>query len=170
MKFLSPRGAPLYSMDSLQDMDVIVLMAMTISTKRRPAELLEIVAAADVLQGFVPSAEKLGEAIECLSSLGLISEADGGFTLTEVSQAALAKLRKKADTEERIIAIKADLAFASPNAVCRSVTLVKEQLDAAIKTHKVAKKASGQNLLMPKPKTDRHFKVEGRWRRAAAKR
>ena len=157
-------------MDALQDVDVIVLMATTLSSKRRPAELPEILAAADLLQGFVLSADKLGEAIECLSSLGLITESEGGFSLTEIALASMAKLRKKTDTEERIIAIKADLAACSNNAVFPAAQITKDRLDAAVKAYKIAKKATGQNLLMPKPKNDRHFKVEGRWRRAAAKR
>jgi hypothetical protein len=170
MKFFTPRSAERFAMDGLHDVDVIVLMATTLSSKRRPAELLEILAAADVLQGFVPSADKLGEAIECLSSLGLITEAEGGFTLTEIALASMAKLHKKADTEESIIAIKADLAACSTSTIFPAAKVTKDQLDAAVKAYKIAKKVTGQNLLMPRPKNDRHFKVEGRWRRAAAKR
>jgi hypothetical protein len=48
--------------------------------------------------------------------------------------------------------------------------LTRDQLDAAIRAHKALGKAAGRgrNLLMPKPKLDRHFKVEGRWCRVPA--
>ena len=41
-----------------------------------------------------------------------------------------------------------------------------EIVAAAIRAYKATKK-SGKNMLMPKPTVIRHFKVEGRWRRAA---
>lgn len=42
--------------------------------------------------------------------------------------------------------------------------------DLANLAHTTAKKISGKNMLMPKPKPDRHFNVVGRWRHASATR
>jgi len=157
-------------MRPVHDVDVIILMATTLSSKRRPAELVEIVAAADLLQGSIPFVEKLGEAIQQLSTCGLIRATEDGFTLTPIAEEIMARQRKRAVTEELIIAIKSDLAAYSPKEEYPPIPLTQEQLSAAIREHKAARKASGKNLLMPKPKVDRHFKVEGRWRRVPATR
>jgi hypothetical protein len=157
-------------MRPIQDVDALILMATTLSAKRRPAELVEIVAAADLIQGFIPSAEKLGGAIQRLSTLGLISAAEGGFTLTPIGQEIMAKQPKKAAMEELVIAIRSKLAAYRPKEEHPTILLTQEQLGAAIKAHKAARKAPGKNLLIAKPKVDRHFKVEGRWRRAPATR
>ncbi|GEM_PF-6907403 len=61
------------------DLDAGILMAATLSSKRRPADLVEIVAAAELILGFVPFAEKLGAAIERLSARGLIGMSEGGL-------------------------------------------------------------------------------------------
>ena len=152
------------------DVDAIVLLATALASKRRPAELVEIVAAADLLQGFVPFADKLGEAMQRLSTLVLIGAEAGGFTLKPPAVEIMAGQSRKADTEHLIAAIKGSLAAYVPGAECPPILLTQEQLAAAIKTHKSSKKVPGKNLLMPKPKADSHFKVEGRWRRVAGTR
>lgn len=150
------------------DVDALILMATALAAKRRPADLVGIVAAAELLQGFMPFADKLGEAIRRLSSLGLIGILEEGFTLTAAAQAIMAQLPKKAATEDRLIALKHLLADHAPTGQAAPLVLTAEQLDAAIQAHKLARKTPGKNMLMPKPKVDRHFKVDGRWRRAAA--
>lgn len=157
-------------MHPVHDVDVLILMATTLSSKRRPAQLAEIVAAADLIQGFIPFVEKLSEAIQRLSTSGLITATEGGFTLTPIAQKIMAKQPKKAVTEEVAIAIKCDLAAYTPKEEYPVIHLTEEQLSAAIHAHKTSRKVSGKNLLMPKPKVARHFKVEGRWRRASATR
>lgn len=140
-------------------------MATTLSSKRRPAELVEIVAAADLIQGFIPFAEKLGAAIERLSATGLIAMAEGGFTLTEAARDIMSRQPRKASQEDSIAAVKASLAAWRPRAEHAAIRVPPEQLGAAIRAHKATRKI-GSNLLMPKPEVTRHFKVEGRWRRA----
>jgi hypothetical protein len=152
-------------MHPVHDVDVILLMATTLASKRRAAELVEIVAAADVLQGSIPFVEKMDEAIKRLSTFGLISAAEGRFMLTAAGHAIMAKQPKKADTEQLVIAVRSALAAYSPTEQCAPIDLTTEQLVTAVQAHKVTRKAPGKNLLMPKPKLDRHFKVEGRWRR-----
>lgn len=153
-------------MRPIAEIDVHVLLATAISAKRRPAELVEIVAAADLLLGVVPFADKLGQAIERLSRLGLIDMVDGGFRLTPAGQAMMVGQPKKADTETRLSVLKGHLGGYAPQAEYPPIRLSDEVLNAAIQTHKAQKKAPGKNLLMPKPKADRHFKVDGRWRRS----
>lgn len=152
------------------DVDALILLATALAAKRRPAELVEIVAAADLLQGFIPSVEKLGGAIERLSTFGLLSAKEGSFTLTRTGQEFMAKQPKKAFAEELIVAITSSLSAHCPIEAYPPILLAQEQLSAAIRAHKATRKAPGKNLLMPKPRVDRHFKVEGRWRRAPATR
>lgn len=155
-------------MRPVHDIDVVILMATTLASKRRPAELIEIVAAADLIQGFIPFVEKLGEAILRLSTYGLISETETGFTLTPVALAIMGKQPKKSVNEDLIISIKLDLAAYTPKGEFPAIRLSNEQLSAAIRTQVAAKNTTGKNLLMPKPKLDSHFKVDGRWRRVSA--
>lgn len=157
-------------MRPVHDVDAIVLMATTLSSKRRPAELIEIVAAADLIQGSIPFIEKLGDALQRLSACGLIHATEGRFTLTQIGHDIMANQPRKATMEERIIALRSELAAYSPMEEYLSAVPTSEQLVAAVHAHKLARKASGKNLLMPKLPIDRHFKVEGRWRRVPATR
>ena len=152
------------------DVDVVILMATGLSAKRGPATLAEIVAAAELVQGFIPFPGKLGDAIRRLSAAGLISEVESGFALTPPAEKIMATLPRKADMEERIAALRGNLDAYAPKGQCAPVVLSGEQVEAAILAHKTTKRNSGKNLLMPKPKPDRHFKVEGRWRRVSGTR
>jgi hypothetical protein len=151
----------------IHEIDAVILMATTLSSKRRPAQLVEIVAAADMIQGSIPYVEKLGEAMQRLGTAGLISATEDGFTLTPIGLEMMKKAPKKAATEDVIAALKGSLGAYSPKQDHPPIVLSPEQLVTAIQAHKIARKVTGKNLLMPKPKVDRHFKVEGRWRRAA---
>lgn len=157
-------------MRTAHDIDAVILMATTLASKRRPAELAEIVAAADLIQGSIPFAEKLGDAIQRLSALGLIEQIDDRFTLTPNGDEIMAQQPKKRVAEDLLSALRGSLAGYHTKAPCAPLILAVERLDAAIKTHKATRKAPGKNLLMPKPRVDRHFKVEGRWRRVPATR
>lgn len=154
----------------LPDVDVVILLATALSSKRRPATLVEIVAAADLIQGFVPYPDKLGDAVRRLSAAGLIDTIGDGLILTPPAQQLVAELPKKADTEEQVVLVKSSLATYQAKGAHTAITLTSAQIAAAIQAHQTAKRSSGQNMLMPKPKADRHFKVEGRWRRAPAAR
>ena len=93
-------------MHPIHDVDVLLLLALALSSKRRPAELVEIVAAADVIQGVIPSELRLVDAFSRLATHGLICEQDGGFTLTPQAQKVMAGSGREADTEKRIARIK----------------------------------------------------------------
>lgn len=157
-------------MRQLPDVDVVILMATALAAKRRPATLTEIVAAADLIQGCIPYADKLGDAMRWLSGAGLIVAVEGGFAPTPAGEAIMATVPKKADAEERIAIVGESLAAHSHKGEDEAIMLSMEALGAAIKAHEATRKSPGRNLLMPKPKPDRHFKVEGRWRRASGTR
>lgn len=157
-------------MRSVHDIDVVILAATTLAAKRRPAQLVEIVAAAELVQGFIPFAEKIAEAIHRLSSSGLIGHSADGFTLTPAAEEIMAAQPIKAAAEERLNVLKERLAGYTPKGEFTGITLTMEQICAAILSHRDARKVPGKNMLMPKPKIERHYKVEGRWRKASTSR
>jgi hypothetical protein len=150
----------------LPDIDAAILMATALSAKRRPATLAEIVAAADLLQGFIPYPDKLGDALRRLSTVGLVHAVADSYAPTPVAEKIVATLPKRAEMAERLANLRDALADHKPTGESAPILLDAEQLAAAIKAHQATKKTSGQNMAMPKPKPDRHFKVDGRWRRA----
>lgn len=152
-------------MHTHHDLDAVILTATMLSSKRRPAQLVDVVAAADLLQGFVLFPEKLGAAIERLSALGLIAAAEGGLTLTEAARELMAKQPAKISPEDLVVAVADSLAAWRPRGEHPPLLLEPQELGAAIRAYKATRKTAGKNLLMPKPKVTRHFKVEGRWRR-----
>ena len=54
----------------IHDHDPLVLLATALAAKRRPAELLEIMAAIDLIQGNIPNEAKLSEAFARLGQSG----------------------------------------------------------------------------------------------------
>lgn len=139
-------------MHPIHDVDVLLLLALALSSKRRPAELVEIVAAADVIQGVIPSELRLVDAFSRLAAHGLICEQDGGFTLTPEAQKIMAGSSRKADTEKRIASIKEKLAAYESTGECPPIQLTAKQVCTAILAHRDSSKITGKNLLVPKPK------------------
>lgn len=135
----------------VHDVDAILLLALSLAAKRRPAELVEIIAAADLAQGAIPSETKLSDSFYRLSEYGLICAQEGGYTLAPDAQQMMAGQRKKADTPERIFGIKESLADYHLKGEHPIILLTVEQLAAAIAEHQAAKK-SGRSWLAPKPK------------------
>lgn len=141
-------------MYTIHDVDAPLLLALMLAAKRRPAELVEIMAATDLLQGAIPSVLKLSEAFARLGACGLISEVEGRFTLTADAQQIVADQPKKAETAERIFGIKEKLAAYKPQGEHEPVDVTPEQLNAAILAHRAAGAAVVKNLLVPKPKPE----------------
>lgn len=159
-------------MHPIHDVDVILLLAMALASKRRPAELVEIIAAIDMMQGAIPAELKLADAFARLASHGLISAVAACFTLTPAAQTIMAGQRKKADTAERIFVIKEKLTDYLPADEFPAIALTPEQLTAAIAAHRAAVKAggAGKNLLMPKsPASERDYQRPRQWRRGPQK-
>jgi hypothetical protein len=157
----------------IHDVDVLLLMAMALSSKRRPAELAEILAAVDLIQGSIPLDVDLAAAFLRLSTNGLIREEAGRFTLTPDALGFMvgARYKKKAESAERLLAIRQQLADYAPKSEGEAIRVATEQISAAILAHRVFLKGSGRNMLVPKPKAavDK-AKRPGQWRKLDARR
>lgn len=139
-------------MHPVHDVDALVLLSIAISSKRRPAELVEIIAANDLIHGSVSLKSELAEAFHRLSQYGLIVQAGEGYALTPVALTMLSGGRKKADNEERLTGIKAALAAYHLKGEHPVILVTMEQLSAAVLAHQEAKEHAGKNLLVPKLK------------------
>ena len=136
----------------VHDIDAILLLAMSLAAKRRPAELVEIIAAAELAQGAIPTEAKLSESFYRLSAYGLICELDSGYTLTPDAQQMMTGQAKKAKTPERLYDIKEHLADYNLKGEHKAILVTEEQLGAAVLAYRAAKANAGKNLLVPKPK------------------
>ena len=152
-------------MHPVSDLDALLLLATALAAKRRPAELTEIVAAADLLQAAVPSAIKLAEAVERLARHGLLVERDGGLALTPTAQQMIADQPRKADVAERLFGIRERLSAHPAKREQAPVVLAAEQVAAAIAAHRAAAETRAKNLLVPKPKPEGDKQRPGQRRR-----
>lgn len=145
-------------MHPVNDHDALILLATTLSSKRRPAELLDIVAAADLLQGSVPGATKVLDSLVRLSTHGLIRTSAGGLELTPPAQELMAAIPAKGDHAERIFLVRTELSGFPTQADQPPADVALEALNAAIAEHQAAKaaaaKSKAKNLLVPKPKPE----------------
>ena len=139
-------------MHPIHDFDVLLLLATALSSKRRPAELVEIIAAADLIQEGPPSEPKVIEAFSRLAINGLLVEIDGGFALTPDAQKLVERLPKKADSAERIFIVRDKLSEYNAKPVNAPIVISEAQLKAAIDAHKLAGESKVKDLLVPKPK------------------
>lgn len=152
-------------MHPIREIDALLLLALAVASKRRPAELVEIVAATDMLDGEIPTSFKLSDTFFRLSKHGLIADIEGGFTLTPAAETMLAGLPRKAETEQRVEYINELLAAHQIAEELEPIVLTSEQLGAAILAHRSFKKSSGRNMAMPKSKTDEiNYKRAHQWR------
>ena len=150
-------------MHPVHDTEVVLLMATALAAKRRPAELVELVAAPDLLAGAIPSEAKLADAFQRLSACGLICAVEDAYTLTPEVEKIMSGTGRKADTQERIVNIKEKLAaFEAQGA---AIVLSAAQLGAAILAHRTAARGPGKNLLLPKPQADAGSKPGQRQRK-----
>lgn len=152
-------------MHPIHDVDVVVLLALGFASKKRAAELAEIMAAADLIQGAIPPEAKLADAFLRLSVHGLIVEAEGRYALTPAAQEILSGQPRKAETAERIVALKDKLSAYTVKGEHAPIVLTVEQFAAAILAHRTSGKGAGQNMGMPKPKqAERNDRRPGHWR------
>lgn len=141
----------------VHDVDAILLLALSLASKRRPARLVEIIAATDLSQGAIPGETKLSDAFARLSAYGLIIEQDGGYALSADAQLMMSGHAKKAKNPERIHDLKENLADYHLNGEHPMIALSAEQIAAAISEHQTAKRSSGRQWLMPKVKPAEDF-------------
>lgn len=136
----------------VHDVDAVLLLSLSLAAKRRPAELVEIVAAADLIYEAIPSSVKLSDAFARLSAYGLVLEINGGYTLSADAQQMMEKQRKRDDTAKRIFALKENLADYHLQGEHVEILIAEAQLDAAILAHQAIKNSPIKNMLAPKPK------------------
>lgn len=141
-------------MHPIHDVDTLLLLAVMISSKRRPAELVEIIAAIDLSQESIPSAIKLAQAFTRLAEHDLIRSVDERFTLTPAALEVVARLPKKADAAERLFTIRERLGTYVCATTEATITLTEAQLDAAIAAYRASAQRTGSNQFMPKPKPE----------------
>jgi prophage tail gpP-like protein len=136
----------------VHDVDAMLLLAISLAAKRRPAELAEIIAAAELNQNAIPPEAKLAESFHRLAECGLLHEQSGTYTLTADAESIMATQSKKAKPPERLHDIKASLSDYTPKENHPPIVVTEEQLSAAIQTHQATKTIKVKNLLAPKPK------------------
>lgn len=153
----------------IHDFDALLMLATALASKRRPATLLEIMAASDVLER-IPPESKLGEAFHRLAMNGLLRETEGAYSLTPAGEKVVSGIRPKAEKEERLEAVKENLNEYKPVGEHAPIIITSEQFTTAFAAHRAAAKTPVINVLMPRPKKDSHFKVDGQWRRVAGTR
>ena len=141
-------------MTLIYDVDALLILSIELAAKRRPAELVDIVAASELLNRAIPSEAKLIEAFARLSARGLIQAAEDGYVLHPTVQAALSKLPRKAEADERLFTAKQLLADLKDSlaATATPLTLAADALSAALTAHRATANLIGKkNLFMPKP-------------------
>ncbi|MFA6062228.1 MAG: hypothetical protein WC736_06415 [Gallionella sp.] len=138
----------------VHDVDALLLLAISLASKRRPAELIGIIAACDLIPDTVFSETKLQDAFERMSGAGLITCSEEGYTLSSIAQQLITSQPKKADAQARLISIKANLAAYTPKGEHGISSVTSGQLLDAQQSHLQEKKQSGKNLFVPRPKPE----------------
>lgn len=139
-------------MHPIHDTDPLLLLAVAMASKRRPAELLEIVAAVDLLQGKVPGETKFADTLARLAVAGLIVGSEAGLALTPAAQQLIEVLPRKGEAEERLLALKGGMGAYAPGPEQPPVVIAGAAILTAIQAHRAAAKSPAKNLLVPKPK------------------
>ena len=138
-------------MHPVHDVDALLLLAIGLASKRRPAEPLDIVAAIDLIQGNIPGEAKLSEAFARLATHGLVGEVDGRYLLTADAQKMIEALPRKAEPDARLFALRSILAAHVAKSQCAAIEIAPEALRAAMLAHRASAASGAKNLLVPKP-------------------
>lgn len=140
-------------MQPVFDADALLLLALVPASKRRPAPLAEVVIALASVRPELPGAVRLRDAFAHLSAHGLMSEQDGGYTLTDAAQQLLARLPQKGDLGERLFHLKQALIDHSAAGDLPAITLTTAEAADALKAYMAS--------LPPPTKTERFAKRTG---------
>lgn len=141
-------------MRPLHDIDVFLLLALALASKRRPAQLGEMVAAAEVVMGAIPADGQWVDGFSRLSQWGLICALDDGYTLTAQAHEIMANPSRTADTSRRIARIKEKLAHYEAPLEHTPIRLSAREVCTAVLEHRAASKRAGNTLLAPKPSAE----------------
>lgn len=136
----------------VHDVDAILLLSLSVAAKRRPAELIEVIAAIELAEVALPNETKLSDAFARLSAYGLIVEVEGGYALSEDAQKMLESQRKNDDTPKKIYRLKEHLADYHLKGEHQEIWVKGEDILAAVKAYRDAKKAEVKNMQITKPK------------------
>jgi hypothetical protein len=134
------------------DVDALLVLAISLAAKRRAAELVDILAAAELLHGSIPGETRLLQSLLRLGERGIICEVDGAYALTPAAQAEFARQTKKTDTEIRLASVKSILGDFPAQDAQPPLTVTPKAISSAVLAHREAAKSKVKNLLMPKPK------------------
>ena len=137
-------------MHPIHDYDALLLLAISIAAKRRPADPAAVIAAIDLMQSSPPGAERLAETVLRLARLGLLVVGDGRIALSPAAESLIEALPLKAGYEERQFELRSGLAGYAPSE-CEAVAPDVAAWHAAVLEHRAAGKTAAKNLLMPKP-------------------
>lgn len=138
-------------MQPIHDIDVVLLLALALASKRRPAELVEVVAAVEIVQGSMPPGVPMAEAFARLARHGLIRAEASGMTLTAEAQALMANPSRSADLSRRIANIKEKLAAYAAIGEHAPIELTTKELCIAVLAHRESAKLAGKNAIASKP-------------------
>ncbi|MBK5914237.1 hypothetical protein [Rhodocyclus purpureus] len=142
-------------MSPIHDVDLVLLLASALASKRRAAELSEIIAGIELVQPIaLPAVAKIAEAFARLSGQGLLVAAEGRFALSPEAQTMIEALPKKADTAERLVALRPKLSAFRSNGESASILIEVEQVNAAILEYRAAAASARTILVLAKPKTE----------------
>lgn len=139
-------------MHPIHDVDPLILLAIALASKRRPAELVEFMAAIDLLQQNIPAEAKLAEAISRLAAHGLVVGHDDRLALSPEAQQLVEAVPHKAETAERLFSLRDSLSMHRAPGEHAPVNISPEALRAAMLAHRAAGQSTAKNLLVPKPK------------------
>jgi hypothetical protein len=134
----------------VHNVDALLLLSIALSSKRRPAEWIEIIAAIDLIQGTIPENSELSAAFHRLAIKDLITEASECFALTPTALTIITAQPKKADHDTRLTAIKNALVSCTIKSELPGILVTIAQLDKARQEYLIAKQHTCKNLLTPK--------------------
>lgn len=148
-------------MSHIYDADALLILSIELAARRRPAALVDILAASELLNGAIPASAKLGEGFARLSGRGLIQAAEGAegaedaYVLHPRVQDILNALPRKADKEERLFTARELLADLKSLVGGKPAPVpTAEQFAAALAAHGATANLVGKkNLFMPKPES-----------------
>lgn len=138
-------------MPPFEDLDALMLLAMMLAAKRRPAALTEVIAALDLLEGGLPPQVQIGKSFARLSEAGLLREQEGGFALNAAAESLLTGLKKKSDTMARIKVLRERLANHTQEVPATPIALTPKALGDAVLAFRTAEKSSKHTLLAERP-------------------
>lgn len=141
-------------MSPIHDHELLLLLAVSLAAKRRPAEPAAIVAAVELIHGSLPSAAELATAFASLDGAGLVAGGDDGVRLAPAAEKLIEALPGRGDHAQRLTALRGLLAGYSAATPEFPVVIDSAPWQAAIQSHRAAAAGSGANLMMPKPKPE----------------